>query len=807
MTRALLARGRFARATALCLSSLCLPLVLEACGGGGGDDTFFAAPDDDRVAGDNVGETPTGQRFVDVLVEDACGRTRIASILTDEICGVDATAPAPEMIHASMLRDGVIDDDTIYAVDGTRLWVYERHQGLTGTMRSPIGGIGRAVSLANGPADSLVVASLDSGLVVVDKSDQMYPVISSQLALPGLALDVFMLDDGRAVIALGEAGVGIVDLTGEPTLTARYEVPGLASQVTVVDGHIYVAACSALHILDLATGEIKGTTWISLAYDGDILVAPAKDVAVQGGLAAVAAGRFGAVIVDVSDVTAPTVLGFCTRGEDLDFYASGVKWKNDRVFVAGGEWGVLEVDPLTCEMGAMPAFFNMPAIDEVTCADEPPWEILSQVSWVPWSFRFAFLWAAPPLGRDPIQVLVADDEVLAFGDARRVGVRSVDIFDIRDDAFAKVGRIEEPFALDGVRGDGGRLLFGGARGGNFVLGDDDVLTRVAFAPMTQLLPVGFIGDDPVYLDRENQVLVGDAILTPFTTPIARDTIAVTGTAIIASTDHSLTTFEVATSHLTQTSFPSPAILPPALALHDDGTPVFAAPEWNSARSGDGVTLAPHGAFGDDEIMDLGRWAGGTPTRRLVVHASRVFELASFAGRTRLVRHGADSVSVELVPRRYVGVFPHDENSDLVTLVAADRARYMSQVVTYDLSTTPPIELSSESFAGVAVGVVRAPSRLVVPVQNGQIRIYDTTTAVPSLRALTTVDDDIPPPPESDGGVADDDAGFIDGGEEADDAEDEDGGEIDGGHPAPDDGSAPSDDAGEPSNTTDAGVSP
>ena len=103
--------------------------------------------------------------------------------------------------------------------------------------------------------------------------------------------------------------------------------------------YAYVAACTTFAVVDLESGAVVGSTWLPKAKQGKRLVAPAKDVEIVGATAYVAAGRAGAVAIDVSDPKAPKIRGNCTHPEE-SFWASGVRAEGGKVYVAGGEWGV-----------------------------------------------------------------------------------------------------------------------------------------------------------------------------------------------------------------------------------------------------------------------------------------------------------------------------------------------------------------------------------------------------------------------------------------------------------------------------------
>ena len=146
-------------------------------------------------------------------------------------------------------------------------------------------------------------------------------------------MDVFV-QRGLAYVATGPNGLAVVDLlTDPPTLVTTIDVPGFAAAVAVEGNRAYVAACDTLAVIDVSRREVLSTAWLNDPYEGDILVAPAKDVVVLGDVAYVAAGRFGVVAIDVHDSERPTILGNHTDLHDHAFYVSGVSVADDTVFV------------------------------------------------------------------------------------------------------------------------------------------------------------------------------------------------------------------------------------------------------------------------------------------------------------------------------------------------------------------------------------------------------------------------------------------------------------------------------------------
>src|SRR5207244_1228993 len=106
---------------------------------------------------------------------------------------------------------------------------------------------------------------------------------------------------------------------------------------------------------------------------------------------------------------------------------------------------------------------------DAACTEKPPWDV------VPWQK----IWAPPPPAKDPIQTLPAGDRVFAFGDARRIGTRAVDVRDAT--TLAQKGRYDEPRALLGIAASGDRVVAVGPSGGVFQADAQGNVTRAPSA--------------------------------------------------------------------------------------------------------------------------------------------------------------------------------------------------------------------------------------------------------------------------------------------------------------------------------------
>jgi len=358
-------------------------------------------------------------------------------------------------------------------------------------------------------------------------------------------------------------------------------------------GHVYVAACTSLAVLDLATSTVVAQTWTPRATDGKVLVAPAKDVEIVGDVAFVAAGRHGAVAIDVAAPAQPKVLGNCTRPEP-SFYASGVRAENGKLYVANGEWGILPIDVAEPAQACTTLTSQAPPVDPGTsCSGEAPWEVL------PWEQ----IWTPPPPAKDPIPVLPAGDRVFAFGDARRIGPRAVDVR-TAGMALPLVARYDEPRRLVGIAASGSRIVAIGPRGGLFreeggalvrTPSDDEATFRAATA-------VAFTNDGRWVAATNRKVFVEGR---PAPLPVANgDVHAITpvGTSsVVLASKTVLEIADVVEGTVRKLSAPT-WHLPLSIASGPDGAIWAAAPEWTRAvrlsANGTGLAeLAPQGRGG------------------------------------------------------------------------------------------------------------------------------------------------------------------------------------------------------------------
>jgi hypothetical protein len=668
---------------------------------------------------------PTGGRWSGVPVEDACGRTTIAWTVVDEVCGDVGSAAYLDAFEAPMFRDGTVLAGLMYAVDASALWVIDSSDPARLERRALSTGFGRPLAAAQ-HAGRVLLASADAGLLVLSVADPLAPTISARVPIEGIAHDVHV-DADRAYIAAGSGGLVVVDLAVDPPAVIQaIEIPGYAAGVVTRGELALVAACDTLAAVDLASGTITGQTWINGAYDGGVLVAPAKDVELVGDVAFVAAGRYGAVAVDVSDTSAPSVLGSCTLETDLAFYASGVRADAGALYVAGGEWGVLKVDAedpaAACSMLVLPAYPPPPS-NTGSCTEDPPWEVMD------WQDRWTPTPPPPPPpampdpARDPIQVLPTPGVVFAFGDARRIGLRAVDARDPVDPFTTKIGRYEEPWLVEDVAAAAGRLLVAGRAGAVFDVAADGTLTPVDVPAARGSTAGTLLGDGRwVLVTGDGQLAVEGAEPTSLSDAVWPRSLAVVGEQILVPTATRLSVFDATGAAIGERRYGKPAYLPPSVAVVGSDV-VVAAPEWTAAAqvSEASVTELPaQGVFDANDILNASLWQIGIPRRVLVSAGDSVVEVSSLGDRAGLRDH-ATGQQIALPAGIYSGGAFADGR---VHLAVYDRNRYRSQIVSVALATGGPELVGIESFTGVATDVAADAGRLFVGDADGAVRIYD-----------------------------------------------------------------------------------
>lgn len=702
------------------------------CGGGGADwgSSVKDAPRDSSDRGKAPGDpAPTGQRWKPVETE-SCGRMGISWVLVDEVCGDGEGNDDPDSLHAPMFRDGALVGDHLFAVDATHLWTFDLAKPSALARASLLTGLGTPLAVDRRQSE-LVLAAGASGLVMVDATNPALPVRSRSIALAGSAFDVQVSGD-KAIVAMGAAGIAEVDLAAaSPTIARSWPVAGFSAGVATRGGYAYVAACSTFEIVDLANGKVVSKAWVPNAIVNDRLVAPAKKVTLVGDVAFVAAGRYGAVAIDVSDPLKPSVLGNCTIGNTPSFYASGVRAGGDTLYVAGGEWGILPVDATNPMAACTKLMAQAPPQDDpdISCSSKPPWEV------VPWEK----IWAPPPPGKDPVQTLPAGDRVYAFGDARRIGVRAVDVRSTLEPKLPIVERFDEPRTLLGVAAAPGRVVAVGPRGGVFTIEPSGALTRTTTAGDAALqasTAVTLLADGRwAALGAAGIAVEGRG--TPIPLPNASALAAFTGAKLAVTSPAGVHVIDVDTGTRDDRALLHGAALP--LTVAADATRIYyAAPEWTAGAQLEGAnstSMTAHTVFDAEDIMDASLWRMRLPRRLLATSERGLIEVAGVGPAVGLVVHSKASTNkVSLPAMTYVGAATDGAHA---YLVAIDRSLYKSYLVSVDIAGAKPSVLSIEAFSGAASGVAVSGGRVFVADADGALRTYSIGASGAAAFAAST----------------------------------------------------------------------
>lgn len=690
------------------------------CGGGGGGSEIGVrdvddAPDRGPSSTAPSDPAPTGQGWKAEETDEGCGRSGLRWILVDEVCG-DGEGADPRALETPMFRDGAVIGGHLLAVDGTHLWSLDLQDPQRIARAALATGFGQPLA-ARAQGSKVFLAAGHDGLVIADATDPTNPTRSASLKLPAAAFDLD-LRGTSAYLAIGASGIAAVNIDGAtPALAQTFTVPGHAAGVFADEANLYVAACTNLSVLDRSTGAVKST--VTFPKINNHLFTAAKDVAVVGNVAFVAAGRQGVVAVDVTNAAAPSVLGRCTIDEP-SFYASGVRAEGTSVFVAGGEWGVLRIDASNPKLACNRALLQAKAPDPVDgCSSDPPWDI---VDW-------ERVWAPPPPAKDPIQVLPDGNRLFAFGDARRIGVRAVDVRNPLDLSLTR--RYDEPRTLLGVAAKGTRIAVAGPRGGVFDFDATSLLVRSAGANDQDLARAGAVG----MLDDGRWVaVVGDEVkiegkASPLATTVKA--LSVTGNRVaMVKTPIGSPTIEVYDASGALVGM-QPASITAALplSLANGPTSVFyAAPESPTSARREvtavglgGVAPTTHDVFDQEDALDLSLWRTRVPRRPLAYSSRGFVEVAVLGNRAGLVLHGPNGAKqrATLPALTYAGVTADDDHA---YAIAIDRGLYKSYLVTVSLAGTPKI-VSFEAFTGAASGVAVANGRVYVSDADGVVRVW------------------------------------------------------------------------------------
>jgi len=201
---------------------------------------------------------------------------------------------------------------------------------LAGSCTTPDNAIGVTIS-----GDHAFVASLSSGLQVINIEDSTDPEIIGSYDTPGSSLDVAV--DGDYAFVADYSSLQVIDISDpeNPALLGSYTTPGLAFGVAVAGDYAFVANhASGLTVIDISD-PMNPTFVYSCNTTGF-----ARAVALAGDHAFVADSTSGLQVIDISDPTTPTVIDSIT----IPDRAYDVAVSGNRAYVAGYSTGLWVVD-------------------------------------------------------------------------------------------------------------------------------------------------------------------------------------------------------------------------------------------------------------------------------------------------------------------------------------------------------------------------------------------------------------------------------------------------------------------------------
>ena len=158
-----------------------------------------------------------------------------------------------------------------------------------------------------------------TGIYIVDIENPSSAILIGSYKTAGEANDVSV--SGKYAYVADGTGIDIVDVSNpsSPNLVGSYKTAGEANDVSVSGKYAYVADGTGIDIVDVSNPSspiLIGSYFPVLTYDYDF-VAPGRPVKVPGQAIEVSVfsnyvyilGNYGLVIVDVTDPSAPTLVG------------------------------------------------------------------------------------------------------------------------------------------------------------------------------------------------------------------------------------------------------------------------------------------------------------------------------------------------------------------------------------------------------------------------------------------------------------------------------------------------------------------
>lgn len=194
--------------------------------------------------------------------------------------------------------------------------------------RISIPGYANAVDVAG---DHAFVAAGATGLQVVDISELEDPRIVASLDTLGNANHV-QLEGDLAYLADGSEGLLVVDVAQPraPRVLGSVGVPGVATDLAVRAGWVFLADETGLRVID---ARVPTAPVLVGSLD---LPGRARGVDVKGNLVAVAAEQEGVFIVDASTPETPRVIGRVHGQPNNQSETGDVVWVGNRLYVADG---------------------------------------------------------------------------------------------------------------------------------------------------------------------------------------------------------------------------------------------------------------------------------------------------------------------------------------------------------------------------------------------------------------------------------------------------------------------------------------
>jgi len=176
-----------------------------------------------------------------------------------------------------------------------------------------------------------------SGVVQLDLSDRAKPVVSKHANVDGYVRGLAVLDAKRVLAAAGRRGLALIDFGGAtPQVTQRIALDADVRGVTVRDGLAYVAAGEA----GLVVVKVSGSSLEVVSRFMPKTTDMARSVGLSGSLALLCLGDSGLAILDVSDPQHPVeVSRFDPKGAVNRVTVSG-----SRLFMANDSDGIAVLD-------------------------------------------------------------------------------------------------------------------------------------------------------------------------------------------------------------------------------------------------------------------------------------------------------------------------------------------------------------------------------------------------------------------------------------------------------------------------------